>query len=210
MGKAKGDHTPEPLPLDDARWVLITTLVKERLIERSGSGDDAVRDLEQAMAQQGLRCMARSKDTGERKMLPPTIWEEITITWRGPQYGVIAEYRRRPGDHTWRQFMYRLFVWLPDLDRIWPLAVSAPVDQGNVSDVTPQRVKPGPKPKGDWPTLLARWLIAVAAEGPKRLQNVDALVTDAQDFLDNQIEWAPKDNKVLRAKIVELLQDVRH
>ena len=39
--------------------------------------------------------------------------------------------------------------------------------------------------RGDWPTLIAQWLIEVAAERTrKRLQNVDALVVEAQNFLD--------------------------
>ena len=73
----------------------------------------------------------------------------------------------------------------------------------------PRGVKPGPKYTGDWPGLIAQWLITVAADDPKRLQNVDQLVTEAQNFLHNHIKWAPKDIKDLRAKIVDLLSLVR-
>ena len=97
------------------------------------------------------------------------------------------------------------YVWQPALDRIWPTA-NAPVhDEHDDDSNAPLRVKPGPKPREDWPTLLAQWLIAVAVENPKRLDNVDALVIDAQD----QIKWTPSDPKVLRAKMVELLRGVR-
>jgi hypothetical protein len=69
-----------------------------------------------------------------------------------------------------------------------------------------KHAKPGPKSTGEWPTLVAAWLITVARDNPKQLQNVDALTGEAQDFLVDQIKWAPKDIKQLRAKIVELLQ----
>jgi hypothetical protein len=71
------------------------------------------------------------------------------------------------------------------------------------------RGRPGPKPTGDWPTIVAAWLIAVAADDPKRLQNADVLVTEAQSFLRDEIGWAPKEPKELRKTIVELLRFIR-
>ena len=71
------------------------------------------------------------------------------------------------------------------------------------------RGRPGPKPTGDWPTIVAAWLIAVAADDPKRLQNADVLVTEAQSFLRGETGWAPKEPKELRKTIVELLQLIR-
>jgi hypothetical protein len=85
---------------------------------------------------------------------------------------------------------------------------SAPVDHADDSDASP-RVRPGTKPTGNWPTLIGRWLIEVQADDPKRLQNIDALVIDAQNFLDNQIRWSPSNTKRLRAVIVEWLTPVR-
>jgi hypothetical protein len=70
------------------------------------------------------------------------------------------------------------------------------------------RRKPGPKPKGDWHTLLAQWLIAVAADDPKLLRNVAALVVEAAVFLQTEIGWAPAEAKDLRKKIDELLARV--
>ena len=96
---------------------------------------------------------------------------------------------------------WQFYVWQPDLDRIWPPpAGSAPVDHDDDSDAPP-RVKPGPKPRGDWPTLVAQWLIEVAVEDPKRLQNVDALVDRRTKFFAQPDQVGTKDNKVLRAKI---------
>jgi hypothetical protein len=70
--------------------------------------------------------------------------------------------------------------------------------------------KRGPKPIKEWPTVLAAWLIKVACDDPDRLRgNVNALVRAAQDFLEEQIGYAPLDTGPVRAKIVELLQFVR-
>lgn len=207
MGKkAEGHHAPEPLPLDDLRWQPIRAAHALRA-QRTLDNELAMIELTEVLAQGRLRCMVRSY-TGERTPLAATRWTKDDLKlWPGTD-GLNVFHHHPKDRRVLIDFPGWLYIWQPDFDRIWPPVGSAPVDDDNASD-TPPRVKPGPKPHKDWPTLIARWLIAVAVEDPKRLQNVDALVIDAQDFLDNQLGWAPKDNKDLRAKIVELLQDVR-
>lgn len=221
MGKrAKLDLTPEqraaePLPLDDdARWLPIEAAYQRRA-ERTGNTALADIDLTKALMEGHLRCMARSTTTGERKPIPPTMWADQIKLHSSRREGVLVVHRRQPDDDELvfcliRPFRgWAFYIWQPDFDRIWPPPTgSAPLDHDDDSN-SPPPVKPGPKPRGDWPTLVAQWLIEVAADDPKRLQNVDALVTEAKIFLRNQIKWAPKDDKDLRAKIRELLGSVR-
>jgi hypothetical protein len=95
------------------------------------------------------------------------------------------------------------YVWKPDLAKA--LSEAQEPDDGK----TAARAKSGPKPTGDWPTLVGTWLIKVGSEDRKRLQNVDALVVDAQSFLSDEIGWAPKEPRELRAVIVDWLRFVR-
>ena len=198
MGKAAFDHTPE-LPLDDPRWLLLKA-AHQRLTERTGDGELATLQLTKALSQEsGLRSMHLST-TSERTLLPPGLWAARLILLFGTD-GLSVLERRAEAPNNPKRLRGWVHVWHPDFERIWP-AGSAPVDHDGDA---PPRVRPGPKPRGDWPTLLARWLIAVAVENPEQLDNVDALVIEAQD----QIKVTPSDPKVLRAKMVELLRGVR-
>jgi hypothetical protein len=69
-----------------------------------------------------------------------------------------------------------------------------------------ERVKPGRKPRGNWPTLIEQWLLQRKADYPQQGENIDALVVEAKIFLRDRIKWAPKDNKDLRARIREQLR----
>jgi hypothetical protein len=209
VGKAALDHTPE-LPLDDPRWLLFK-VAHQRLAERTHDDELAAIQLAKALRQEnGQRCMHLSA-TGERTLLPPGQWAarndpephqrrdvpRLILCFGADGLRVMErrdEFPRNP-----MRLRGWFYVWQPDFDRIWP---TASVDHAG-SDA-PLRVRPGPKPRGDWPTLLAQWLIAVAVENPKRLDNVDVLVIDA-----HQIKGTPRDPKVVRAKMVELLRGVR-
>jgi hypothetical protein len=107
-----------------------------------------------------------------------------------------------------RDTRHDYFVWKPDLDALLGIA-SGGRDKDDHADDAPSSIKPGPKPTGNWYTLLAQWLIEVAVDDRQRLQNIDALVVEAKLFLNKEIGWAPSDNRDLRAKIVELLRRVR-
>lgn len=72
-----------------------------------------------------------------------------------------------------------------------------------------QRGKPGPKPKDEWPKLVAAKMVHLALNDPEVLQNADALVRSMKKFLEDEIGWAPKDPKDLRREILTLLQFVR-
>jgi hypothetical protein len=199
----------EKLPLNDPRWIPIWTAIDLRAAQIADR-ELAVTDLERAMEGGELRGMRRSRDSGECEYwLEPSRRE---FTWF--QYSrEVLEGPRKPGVRLPTDD-WLFYVWKPDYDRLFPVLADDDHSAGSVradqddSNSLPQ-VRPGPKPRGDWPTLIAQWLIAVAVDGPKRLQNVDALVVEANLFLHNRINWAPSDSKALRAKIVELLQEVR-
>lgn len=205
----------ESLPLaDDARWRPIGA-VHRWLMERLGDYKLASLELEQALARGRVRCMVRSISDGKGKLLAPAAWTKLMlypeIPGKGGVRGVV--YRPQPSDPFPGIVTPfgggAVFGWQPDVEAAWPSAGSVPVDHDDASHAPPPRVKPGPKPTRDWPALLAQWLIEVAADDPHRLQNVDDLVLEARIILRNQIGWAPKDDKDLRAKIVELLRPVR-
>jgi len=208
MGKAKTDHTPEQPPLDDdLRWWPIDAARKRR-IERTGNNDLAVIDLTELLKQGRLTCMRRSTTTGERKFVAAAEWTD-QIKLSCDKDGLLVAHRHPPGDHWKLLYGWVFYIWQPDLDHICsPPVGSAPVDHADDSDAPP-RVRPGKKPTGDWPMRIAQWLIEVQADDPKRLQNIDALVIDAQNFLDNQIGWSPSNTSRLRAVIVELVTPVR-
>ena len=218
MGKADADHTPEQPPLDDPRWSMSIEAAHKRLTERFSDTALATIELMKALADGRLPCMARSRHSGESRSVAPAEWaDEIELlSWknlprvfsRRPSVRVLA--RRQT---SVREQIHDLvfYVWQPAFDRIWlPPAGSAPVDHGDASEPAP-RVKPGPKAKGDWPDLIARWLIEVGRDDPQKLQkpNIDELAVEAELFLRNQNKFVPKDSKVIRAKIRELLTPVR-
>lgn len=162
----------------------------------------AVRDVVGHMSKGQLASAIRriGRDGSETfELLKPSFWEGATFNMRTSKIEV-RNLNKVTGSRGW------FFVARVDLDRLYPAAAGAPVAAN--TDNIPRRARSGPKPRDDWPTVLAAWLIAVTRDDPKRLRNVDALVPEAQDFLEEQIEWAPKETKDVRKKIVELLQFV--
>src|SRR5262249_8791557 len=143
---------------------------------QTGDHDLAVKDLEQAMTRGELRGMRRSRHSGEREHLFPPFKKQFFVWFYS--CGIDEEEERRQAEN-YPFDDWAFYLWEPDLDRLYSGA-QPDHDDGSGS---PPPVKPGPKPRGDWPTLVAQWLIAVAADDRKRLQNVDALVTEAKIFL---------------------------
>jgi len=104
------------------------------------------------------------------------------------------------------------YNWQMDAKEIEALRVAAfgPTPSPRTPDVLqPPRRRPGPKPKDDWPILVAAKMIDLALRDPEVLQNADGLVRYMRKFLQDEIGWAPKDPKDLRKVIVTLLQFVR-
>lgn len=180
-------------PLDDPRWCPMQTAIVLRT-RQTGTERLAINDLEQDMAGGKLRSMRRHIVNGSRECVSAEFWTTCQGRWIGSRrIGCDAE--------DWL-----FYVWQPDFDRPY-----APTDRDNDSDAPPP-VKSGPKPHGDWPTLIAQWLIEVALDNPQKLQkpqNIDELAIEAELFLRNQNKWVPKDIKVIRARIRELLTPVR-
>jgi hypothetical protein len=102
-----------------------------------------------------------------------------------------------------------VYVCRADLDRLY-LRAGTPASQADdAQPPKPVQGKPGTKPKGDWPTRVAAWLILKTYEDPNQLENIDALVKGAEDHLRNEIGWAPENTQHIRRKVVELLRLVR-
>ena len=192
-----GEQAP---PLDDPRWMPLTYLHK--WLSEHTTGDDylAAAIMNAALASKPpMRCMRW--DTVSRKHVPAAFWTDHEF-YQDLMRWVVGP--RNPRALTIPLTNWAFYVWEPDAAKRWP-ALEQPAD--GASDAKP--VKPGPKPRGNWPTLIQQWLLAVAADDPERLHNVDGLVIKAQAFLQDRLNWAPSDTKGLRAKIAEQLKLVR-
>jgi hypothetical protein len=100
-------------------------------------------------------------------------------------------------------------VELAHLDKLY-LRAGTPAQQADdVQPPKPVRGEPGTKPKGDWPTLVATWLILKAFENPRQRENIDVLVRGAEDYLREEMGWAPESTGRIRTKILDFLQLVR-
>ncbi|MBR0719397.1 hypothetical protein [Bradyrhizobium liaoningense] len=187
----KKSRTSEP-SLDDPLWRPVDEEHK-LLSQRLGNRQLAHVDLNQALAEGRVRTMRRQIKGGEPEPMLPDFWAHRDLVIHAN--GSFTRIHGGPPDPG--SFVY--FLWHPDVEKVWPALRQ--VD----NEVTPVRAKPGTKPRGDWYTLIAQWLIAVAADDPKRLRNVDVLVVEATAFLQDEINWSPANAKDLRKKIVELL-----
>jgi hypothetical protein len=145
----------------------------------------------------------------ERWMLKPAAWQTLFISCFGGGVtriggreiersitvrGTIDDYEILPFK-DWHGFVGR-----EGLDRLYPLLPAAAPETVTPS---PHR-RPGPKPKGNWPELVAQELIRRAVDEGDRLGNTDALVKHMQDFLQTEIEWAP-DPKELKPVLAKWL-----
>jgi hypothetical protein len=119
-------YTDEP-PLDsDSRWWSLDVAF-ERLMVRLRSTTHTLRDLEEALAQGRLRCMVRSIETGERKLVPSAKWiDRIVLRW-WPKYGVVA-YRRGTGNPGKSFRGWSFFIWSVDFEALWPADPSFPME----------------------------------------------------------------------------------
>ena len=189
------------LPLDDPRRMPLTYLHK--WLSEHTTGDDylAAADNERGAREQAADAMHALGHGEHRKHVPAAFWTDHEF-YQDLMRWVVGP--RNPRALTIPLTNWAFYVWEPDAAKRWP-ALEQPAD--GASDAKP--VKPGPKPRGNWPTLIQQWLLAVAADDPERLHNVDGLVIEAQAFLQDRLNWAPSDTKGLRAKIAEQLKLVR-
>ena len=190
------------------------------LCNLTGSRDLAAKDLTDAMADEDedrrlpamRRCFAygiRQKADGSndrvflgpaRELLPREYWTEHELqSWSNATF--VTQRSNNPASIKG----YAYYVWKPALAKLWPAAFAPPVDAPQRSE----RHKPGPKPKDDWPKLMAAKLIHRALYDPESLKNIDALIPLMKKFLEDEIGWAPKDPKEIRKEIVSLLKFVR-
>jgi hypothetical protein len=207
------------LPLGSPDWIPIAEAHK-LLCSLTGSRDLAAKDLTDAMADEDedrrvpamRRCFTygiRRKADGshervlvgpERELLPRGYWTEHELqSWSDATFVT----RRSNNPASIKGYAY--FVWKPALAKRWPAAFAPRVDAAQRSE----RHRPGPKPKDEWPKLMAAKLIHRAVYDPESLRNIDALVPIMKEFLQDEIGWAPKDPKEIRKEIVFLLQFVR-
>jgi hypothetical protein len=220
MGKkAKGDHTAKsraierPL-LDDADRLPLTEALVQ-FVKRTDSLGLAIREMEQALAQDRMPVMAQSVATGEKQWVEASMWPELRLYSQTPAAGgwCIA-YRKPDPSYVGGVKLFLpgsvFFVSQATYKMVWPSADMPPVksDTSAGETRTLPRLPPGRKPMDDWPNEIAKWLVAVAAEDAKRLQHVDELVGEAREFFQPRGKKLPEDDKALRKRIRELLEYV--
>jgi hypothetical protein len=143
-----------------------------------------------------------------------TGWEEIP----GWQTEWEAEARKRKWGRS------ALVVRRRELDKRYPAAaathVGAETHANPAGAATPsgehtRRGRRGPKHKGDWPDVLAGWLIMLARHYPQRFDNIvtgstgtDELIEDARKFLRKHAGFAPKEPRDISAFLAKYLQFV--
>jgi hypothetical protein len=145
----------------------------------------------------------RSGELGSMKMWPdgtmtllnPSDWEQRTVEAPMPPHEGVRTEPSVDGE---------VYMRRADLDRLYLRAGTTAAQPPK-----PVRSKPGTKPKGDWPTLVAAWLILKACEHPRQLENIDALVRGAEDHLREEIGWAPENTGRIRMQILDFLQLIR-
>src|SRR5262249_34968669 len=149
-------------------------------------------------------------DGSERCIIfEPAFWEPVELPYAWLVSG--CETHASEGE-AWYFFVRRraLDKRYPGAEAATPsLPVTPPAEPSPSADQRQQRHRPGPKPKDEWPTLVAAKMVYLALHDPEVLQNVDALARYMKKFLKDEIGWAPKDPKDLRRVIVTLLQFVR-
>jgi hypothetical protein len=194
------------LPLNSPNWVPLNDAYRQGTA-RLGSSDFAIADLQRGLkADQDDPLHLHSKMRpliGAEELLDAAFWHDFGLArWNEGLTLVARTDRRLSGSAV-------IYVWKPDLEKIWPTEAPASVESFPTDGAAPRR-RPGPKPTGDWQIHLAAWLIQIARDDPKRLRNVDRLVADAGTHPDNKkIGWLPQDAKQVRRVIVELLRHVR-
>jgi hypothetical protein len=224
----------QALVLKAPEWMPLETEIYYRAKASTGASELACADLQKALQNGRLRSASRHivGDKDEPAPLAPSAWRktfkltEFKVPVLGGPHGAAragALYRRpltygterlhvvprkeRSFDGTWYFFGRR-----DDVDKLYPAATPI-VDRANEAADKPPSFKPGPKPKGDWPTLVGAWLIRIALDEPHRLSvtdpNVTELAKSAITFLIQQIGWAPDDDSAVRRVIRHYLQLAR-
>jgi hypothetical protein len=134
----------EPLPYDDLRWRPIAEALQRRR-EQIGSASLAMHDLATAIKQGRIRCLGRAINPVEVAPILPGRWEgcELCLTPEG-----LIEVRGRLPPFDFRQHVHQevyLLIWWPDVEGVWPTAITEPaskqepVDQGGARAKLPQR-----------------------------------------------------------------------
>jgi hypothetical protein len=131
----RADPSAGDLPLEDPRWIPLTTEHK-RLAERLSSGGLAAGDLTQSMADGAIRSMGRS--ARGRELLSPGFWANNyeLDSWRMDDLGLRRRMRKSRPYARVRGLV--LFVWKPDIDKFWLRFELPPVtDRINTAAIDP-------------------------------------------------------------------------
>ena len=133
--------------------------------QQTGDLGAAVLDLEQAMASGKLRSMRRNRVSSECERVAASFWKAHVIDPSLIPLGSVTVYRRRDRQYAAAlgEFAHqpRRSLWTAGCsmsgNRILTGCIPA-ARRLTTTTTSPPRVKPGKKPTGDWPTLVAQWL----------------------------------------------------
>jgi hypothetical protein len=146
-------------------------------------------------------------------------YELLPDFWKANKISVWRKLRGEAAGERWLDFTnplllmgrergakHHVFFRRAGFDDLWPRASVA----GAEPTTKPDRRKPGPRPRRDWPMLVAAELIRRALAGEKfPLDNDSKLARQLEEWLAAQFDWAP-DNSEMRRLIAELLAPSRN
>jgi hypothetical protein len=199
--KAKPPPKSRQPSLDDPRWRPIIAVHKQ-LVEHDGDPHAAAFDLTAALTSGELRCKWRRMGDGAYERVPSAFWTNYKLSYGPEGLRVIPHIVTSPPEtavvrstalaRSWIDMPIGgavFYVWKPDIDKIWPLlAVNMPKPEAKADrqSETPPRRKPGPTPKYDWPTVVARELIRRAKAGEK-----DPTAIKMIEFCADRLDYEP-------------------
>jgi hypothetical protein len=195
------------LPLNDPRWWPLGKALAYFCIQM-GSRDLADLDFPAAVNDGRLRCKIEqfNRRTGERQstLLSAKLRRKYEL---GPyDYGAWA-FRPRAADIPPVTPPYVLFLWRPDVLKIWPECSDttsnrrerddAPARPAPAPEPTPTLMPPprkrGPRPHGDWKMLVALEFIRRLRAGEP-----EPTVQDVLELFANEHGWALDERNVQR------------
>jgi hypothetical protein len=194
--------TRRRLPLDSPNWLILESAHRQ-LWEQPNWGDGglAIRDLEDALANEKVRSMMRSHSTGERKIAGRTFWSKHVFlnSWNDGLKVVPRAQQNDPHAQPLRDRSF--YAWGPDFKEFFHLDASRrepppppPPPPPPASEKVPR--KRGPLPRFDW-TVIGAEIGRRISENP--VESANALVAPMLDWCEEKFGKAPTNNEMWTA-----------
>jgi hypothetical protein len=195
-------------PLDSPNWISIKNAFS-RVYQCTGNLQLAAKDLRELLAarRNRVRSMRRSLVQGqepERELLSTKFWHENVpyalsddlshslFVVPVEKFGSLFKPHQYPVSHVY-------YVWQPDLDKLYPTAMSPTARSSDPGYDKPPPQKPGKRPKGEWQLVVWGELLRRARDAKP-----EPTAAEMCDHLETEITWQPDIRSMQKA-----LRDLR-